>query len=277
MTTTREKHHVTTRASGTLAVASAVSSVGAPAAILACVWMCAVDCSAEAQYVWIAVAGALAVLLLTRPIVRFGLVSRACIALAQAAATLLALCTGAWALAAWEESCPRLPAAATVASSVLNLVGFDTAAERGLLLLEHPDGLVTMVPSTEKLALHPFLIFWLAWTTLRLARGYGRVIVCAIAGLAATLAVSMARYVTLVAVYIEHDNILSGAAGQAALDLFASPWITCFFLLIAGIVVDVGCRLLPDERAAPVPAPPHFGTLLASAASIALIGAPWQT
>ena len=98
----------------------------------------------------------------------------------------------------------------------------------------------------EKLALRPFLLFWLAWTTLRVMRDrppladllarrprYGALI-------------AMARYIALLAVYFENDNILAGQSGQAALDLFGSPWITGFFLIVAGFAAG-SCGEITDR------------------------------
>ena len=97
---------------------------------------------------------------------------------------------------------------------VLNVLGFRTAVEAGLLMIDHPDGVVTILPSMEKLAVRPFLLFWLAWVALRLFRGDRRATGRSAASRRA--AVGMARYVVLLAVYAEHDDILAGnRAGRA--------------------------------------------------------------
>ena len=244
---------------------------GAAAALGVCGWMFAADRWTDPSYVWTSLAAALAFGVLLRPIRRRGLLRRTWLAPLQILVAILVLFTGDRALAAWEEHAPRFAAASTVASAALNLVGYHTAAERGLLLIDHPEGLVTMVPSIEKLALRPFLLFWLAWVLLRLVRGHRQMIVSSITGLATTLLVALARYVVLLTAYIEHDNILSAGAGQAALDLFTSPWITCFFLLAAGLGADRACRLVPDARPVAAPARPPARTVLASAAAIAVL------
>jgi hypothetical protein len=253
--------------------AEGVAPSGAAAALVACGWMLAADRWTDPYCVWTSLAAVLAFAVLLRPLVRRALVRRAGLAPIEIAAVILVLFTADRALGAWEEHAPRLATASTVASGALNLVGYHTAAERGLLLIDHPDGLVTVVPSVEKLALRVFLLFWLGWFALRLVRGHRQMIVCALVGLAATLLVALARYVVLLAVYIEHDNILSAGAGQSALDLFSSPWITCPFLLLAGLAADRACRLIPDAHAAQAPAEPSARKWPASAAAITLLGA----
>ncbi len=223
---------------------------GAAAAVLVCGWTFAADRRVDPHYAWTSVAAVLASAMLLRPIARRGLFRRACIALVQIIATLTVFFTANRVLNGWAERAPRFGSASTVASTVLNLVGYHTAAERGLLLIDHPEGLVTIVPSMETLALVPLLLVWLGWIALRLVRGHRDLFVPAIVGLGATLLVAIARYVVLLAVYVEHDGILSAGTGQAALDLFTSPWITCFFLMIAGLAADRASRMLVKGTAA---------------------------
>ncbi len=68
--------------------------------------------------------------------------------------------------------------------------------------------------------------------------------------LGATAVVGLVRYIVLLAAYAEHDDILAGNAGLAALDLFTSSWITGAFLVVAGFAADRGSWLL---LGAPVP------------------------
>ena len=143
-------------------------SLGAAAAFIVCGWIFGADRWADPYYLWTSAAVALAFAALSRPITRRGIVRRAWLAPMQILAAIVVLVTADRALAAWEEHAPRFGAASTVASGVLNLLGYHTAAERGLLLIDHPEGLVTMVPSVEKLALRAFLMLWLTWIVLRL-------------------------------------------------------------------------------------------------------------
>ena len=147
---------------------------------------------------------------------------------------------------------PSVGAASTLASSVLNLVGYRTAVEEGRLLLDHPDGVVTFVSTIERLALPPFVLFWFAWAALRLTRDGRRWTTRSLAGLAAVLLVAVARFVVLLAVYFEHDNILADPAGDAALDLFQSSWITAFFLVVAGFAADRLAKALVNDEVAPI-------------------------
>jgi len=234
--------------------------------------MLAADRRVELHDLWPSVAAALALLALARPIARRGLLRRACLALIQIAAVLVVTFSTDRVLAAWEERGPRFSVASDIASVALNLAGYRTAAEHGLLLVDHPEGLVTIFPSMEKLALRPLLVFWLAWVVLRLVRDHRRMVACSVVGLATTLLVGMARYVVLLAAYVEHDNILAGSAGQAALDLFASPWITCFFLIVAGLAADRASRLLVRGVAISTPSPRNWRILVAAGAAIAGLG-----
>jgi hypothetical protein len=250
--------------------------LGPAAALLVAGWMLVHDRRIELQYTWASIAAALAFVMLARPIARRGLLQRIGVASLQIATVLLIFLTADRALDGWEEHGPRFGAASTVASTVLNLAGYRTAVEGGLLLVDHPDGLVKIVPTMEKLALRPFLLSWLAWIALRLMRSEFRWPARSLTGLATTLLVAMARYVVLLAVYVEHDNILAGNAGQAALDLFASPWITGFFLVVAGLAADRAGGWLAQD--APTPSTTRAATrkratVLAGVAIAALGGA----
>lgn len=130
------------------------------------------------------------------------------------------------AISAWEERAPRFAAASTAVSGALKMLGYRAVAERGLLMLDHPDGVVTIVPSMEKLAVRPLLLFGIARVLLWLVRDARRMAAAAVVGLGAMIIVGLVRYAVLLAVYAEHDDILVGTPGVIALDQFASPWIT---------------------------------------------------
>ncbi len=104
-------------------------------------------------------------------------------------------------------------------------------------------------------------------------RGNRTSVARAIIGLAAMLVVPLARYVLLLAIYIEHDNILSASSGQAALDLFTSPWITCPFVLVAALATDRAARLIPAGRPGETPVPPRARKMFRFASAIAILGA----
>ena len=235
------------------AIAPATVPVGPAAAVLICGWLLVHDRRIAWPYSWMAVAMALALVLLARPITRRGLLRRIATASLQIAAVLLIFLTSDRALNAWEERGPQFGAASTMASAVLNLAGYRTAVEDGRLLLDHPDGVVTVVSTMEKIALRPFLLLWLAWAALRLVHNNRRWLTGSLVGLATVLLVAMARYVVLLAVYFEHDNILAGQAGQAALDLFGSSWITGFFLIVAGLAGDRAVKSLKKREAVSSP------------------------
>ncbi len=212
------------RAASPVAIDAAAESrdvaLGLPAALLVSSWMFVFDRHMARYDLWALIAVLLAYLALARPIAQRGMLRRGWLAAVQLGTLLLIVLTADRTLVAWEERSPRFDVASSIASAALNLAGFRTAAEGGLLLVDHPEGLITIVPSMEKLALRPFLLFWLAWVALRLMRDQRRAAACAGLGLATTLLVGMIRYIVLVAAYIEHDDILAGSTGQAALGLF---------------------------------------------------------
>ena len=171
--------------------------------------------------------------------------------------TLAALVAAAErAIAFWAERSRWFGLVSAAASAGLNLLGYNTVAERGILMLDHPDGVVTVVPSAEKLAVGPFILFGIAWLTLRLIRDHRRMLAALLVAFAAVTVVVVLRYTLLLALYAEYDDVLAGDAGLAALDVLTSTWITGAFLVTAGFAVDLttGARLpepKPDRRCPP--------------------------
>src|SRR5579883_2038879 len=246
--------------------------LGIPAALLVSGWMFAFERRVDRPYLWALTLVTLAFFMLARPIARRGLLRRVALASLQLATLALVAFSVDRALAAWEARGPRFGAASAMASAALNLAGYHTMADRGLLLIDHPDGLVTILPSMEKLALRPLLLFSIAWSVLRLVRNHRPAFGASAVGLASTLLVGMVRYVAILAAYLEHDDILAGSAGQAALDLFTSPWITGVFLLIAGLAADHACQWLFDGIAMAVPPRPRFGKVIVAGPIVATLG-----
>jgi hypothetical protein len=237
-------------------LAPQAAALGPTAAVLACGWLLAHGGRAAWPYTWAGSAAVLALILLARPVTRRGVLRRLAAAPLQIVAVLLVFLTADRALNTWEEHGPQLGAVSTLASSVLNLVGYRTAVEEGRLLLDHPDGVVTLVSTIERLAVRPFVLFWFAWAALRLTRDGRRWTTRSLAGLVAVLLVAVARFVVLLAVYFEHDDILADPAGQAALDLFQSSWITAFFLIVAGFAADRLAKSLHNDEVAPISSSP---------------------
>jgi hypothetical protein len=191
----------------------------------------------------------------------------------------LTITTAEMALKRWEERGTNTAAAATLASATLNLLGYHSAAEHGMLLLDHPDGTVMVAPTAEKLAIIPFFLLAVAWFALKVACGNLARMGGLLAGLGILLIVAMVRFVFTLLIYLEHDQILVGDPGQAALDLFGSPWITIPALLLAGLVLDRAS--LPSKAfssSATVPRR-HRGNLAAGALMLGiggLVGLAWS-
>jgi hypothetical protein len=238
-------------------IAAPSPAPGFAAALVASGWIVCFDRRVAHPVLWASIAAAVALVALAWPIARRGWLKRAAMALIELVTLMAAAGTADRAIAAWEERAPRFGAVSSVASGALNLLGYRATAERGLLLLDHPDGLVTIVPSMEKLAVRPLLLFGAAWVVLWLVRDSRRAAIAAVVGLAALLLVGMLRYVALLVVYAEHDDILAGLNGLMALERFASPWIASGFLLLAGLTADRPMRRAvageaPGPRSAPV-------------------------
>ncbi len=268
------------------APAAGIMAAGLPASLLVFAWAMGFDRRLVWHDRYAALAATLAFIALAAPLFRRGLLGRTLVAVVHLGTLLLVIASADRALAAWEERAPEYAPAATFASSCLNVLGYRTAVEQGLLLLDHPDGVVAVAPSMEKLAVRPLLLFWLVWAALRLLRDHRRAAAEAAVALGATAFVGLARYVVLLALYAEHDDILAGSSGLAALDLFTSPWITGAFLVVAGLAADRGGRLLlgaPTASLAPASGRPNaraiaFGGAatagLAAAAGLAWFFAP---
>jgi hypothetical protein len=249
-------------------------ALGLAAALVVSGWTLFFDRRVAYPVTWAAVAAVLALFGLTWPIARRGLLKRAAMSVVELATLVAVIAAADRAVSAWEERAPRFAAASSVASGALNLLGDRAAAERGLLLLDHPDGLVTIVPSMEKLAVRPLLLFGIAWVVLWLVRDFRRASVAAGVGLAAVLLVGMLRYVVLLAVYAETDDILAGLTGVMALDQFASPWITGGFLVLTGLGADVAARwLLADSEPVPLSPRPRAPAIVAAGAIVAVTAA----
>ena len=257
----------------------ASAPAGAPglaAALVVSGWILFFDRRVAQPSLWASIAAALAFLALSWPITRRGWLRRFALAAVELVVLVAVAGVADRAIAAWEERVPRFGAASTVASGALNLLGYRAAAEDGLLLLDHPDGLVTIVPSMEKLGARELLLFGVAWAVLWLVRDFRRSAAAAVVGLGVLLAVGMQRYVVLLLIYAEHDDILAGGTGLVALDRFASPWIASGFLVLAGLVADRVARWavvgeVAGSVAAPV-RPGRWGIIGGCAAVAALAG-----
>ncbi len=216
----------------------AVQPLGLVAALLVCAWIVSLDRRVAHPVLWTSSAALTSLIALAGPIRSRGLSTRFVLATAQLVTMAALVVTGDRAISAWEERAPRFGLMSSAASAGLNLLGYTTVAERGLLLLDHPDGEVTVVPSFEKIEVGPFVLFGIVWLALRLIGGHRGLAAPSLIALMAVTAVAVVRYVAVLALYAEHDEILAGRIGLTAVDTFTSPWITGAFLIIAGVVID---------------------------------------
>lgn len=180
---------------------------------------------------------------------------------------LLGVATVAALLKRWEERGANLAVVAPLVSAILKLFGYRAAAERGMLLLDHPDGLITLAPTAEKVAIIPLLLFGTAWFALRLARGDAWKLGVSLLGLGLAALVFLGRFVAVLLVYLEHDQILLGDGRRAALDFVGSRWTVYPSLLLAGWAVD---RFVRGESPTPPSRRPGSGNRKHALAGVAV-------
>src|SRR5262249_16921141 len=150
------------------------------------------------------VAAALAGVALAWPIMRQRLLNRAARSALMLATLVTVVCTGDRIVSAWEERTPRFGVASAFASGALNLLGYRAANERGLLILDHHDGPVAIVPSMDHLAIRPLSLFVIAWAVLWLVHVRRRAAAAVVVALMVTIVVGFSRYVILLAIYDEY-------------------------------------------------------------------------
>lgn len=233
-----------------LALPAALGGAGLTAALVTSAWMFGSGRTGGPYNAWSVSALTLAFLVLAlRPSNR-GLANRLGIAFAHLTMVVLLMFTVNVGLERWEENGPRVAAASQLAAFCLNVLGYIASAERGQLLVNHPDGLIIVSPSPEKLAAGMFALFWISWVLLRGVRGETLRLGGLISGLGVTIIVGLVRFVALLLYYLEHDHPLVGESGQAALDTLGSHWLIAPALLFAGVVLDrLYLRVEPEKQA----------------------------
>ncbi len=256
----------------TPATSSAPSTVdGLAAATLTTAWLLITSSQAVPFIVASGCCLALAMALLTWSKTRQTFINKSGNAILLIVVSFMTLISADRLTAAWEERAPQFGLTATLTAPVLSLIGYPAASERGLLFVEHPEGLVTIVPSMEKLGVDFFVQFVCIWLALRLCRDRRRLLEClSLVGLT-TVAAVLCRFLVLSVVYLEHDDILVGNAGQAALDWLANPYVSIPFIFVAGIACDRLCRAA--TRDAPVVALNMMSRLASAKSCIALAAA----
>jgi hypothetical protein len=148
-------------------------------------------------------------------------------------------------LVSLEARTPTLGIFAQVVAPLLSGAGYPAAAEGGSLQVEHPDGLVTVLTSFEKVGARPFVALWCLWAVLLFALDRRRFIDVVTAGAVALLLIAIARFTACVIVYLEYDNILAGSGGYDALSLFSSPAVGAATIIASGVALDTIRRRLP--------------------------------
>lgn len=127
---------------------------------------------------------------------------------------------------------------------LLNIQGYPAAAERGALYVDHPEGLVTILPSSEKLGLRPLAELWCLWIVLHIVLDGRRILDVGIVGAITLFLIVFVRFAACVFMHLEHAHILVGSSGFDALSLFSSPAVGAATLIASGLLLDFVRRRL---------------------------------
>lgn len=123
----------------------------------------------------------------------------------------------------------------------------------------------------EKVGIRPLAELWCLWLALRLVVDRRRLVEMATSGALALLLITGLRFAATLFVYLEHDGILVGSEGFAALALFSSPTCGAVTLVASGLVLEViGRRLAPGPADEPPRPLSRRGIALSSVASAGL-------
>lgn len=141
-------------------------------------------------------------------------------------------------------------------ATTVDFAGYPTWADGKSLHVLHHDGLVTILPSAEKVGLRPLCELWLVWVALAVATGRRRLYEYVLTGGVAVLLTATLHFLVCLFFYLESDDILVGSKGLAALSVFSGALGRAATLIAAGVALDLAERSLfaGDTRQPPIPA-----------------------
>lgn len=142
---------------------------------------------------------------------------------------------------------------ARAVAPLLSVEGYRAGAERGALHVDHPEGLLTITPSLEKLSIRPLMELWCLWLVLHVVIDGRRVLDVAAAGAATLVLVGFVHFAACTLIYLEYDDILLGSRGFDAISVFSSPSLTAMTLIAAGLLLEVVRRRLLSNTAFRLP------------------------
>jgi hypothetical protein len=146
---------------------------------------------------------------------------------------------------------------ARVVAPLIDHAGYPAGAEGGGLQVNHPDGLLTILPSFEKVGIRPLAELWSLGLVLHIVLDRRRLLNVAVVGALTLTLIAFVRFATFVLFYLEYDHILTDQGGYDALSLFSGPAVGGATLIMSGLALDViRRRLLRDMRFMPVEPPP---------------------
>ncbi len=199
---------------------------------------------------------------------RFRLIARL---LAIGVLSLACLASADRVLIGLEALVPPLGIFAKAVVPLLNGEGYPAEVTGGELHIVHPEGLLTICPSCDKLSIRPLVELWCLWMVLRIVLDRRRLLTCAAMGALTLFIAALVRFAACVLVYVEYDNILEGHGGYDALSLFSDPAVDAIALIASGMVLEVICRrLLSKTRFEPPVALPIRSAVLYFAGSLGL-------
>jgi hypothetical protein len=127
---------------------------------------------------------------------------------------------------------------ARAAALVLNVQGYPAAAERGALHVDHPEGLLSILPSTEKLGARGLVQLWCLWLLMNVVLDGRRNLEMATTGAATLLLIAFVRFAACTMAYLEYDSILESNGGFDALAFFSGSLIDGLTLIASGLSLD---------------------------------------
>ncbi len=127
---------------------------------------------------------------------------------------------------------------AQIVAPLLELTGYPAGIHGEHLSVTHPDGLVQILPSFEKLGLYSLTSLYCLWTVLRVVLDGRRLFDIAVTGVLLFPAVALVRFFICSLLFLEYDNVLTGQNGFTALSIYNSHIVDSVTLVASGFILD---------------------------------------
>ena len=139
-------------------------------------------------------------------------------------------------LAAWEARLPSFALYSHVSAAFLGLRGELAGATDGVLNAVHSDGMLAIRPSMEKVGLRWTVATFVAWHIMLFCQRRAITAPKALVAIAIFGLVSCARYIVLLLLYVESDNILSLYSGHLGLSLLWNPYVNAVYAMFLSVL-----------------------------------------